>query len=612
MILLNASELSKSYTEKPLLSSLSLSINEGDKIGLVGRNGTGKSTLLRILAGAEEPDSGTITLTRGVRIAVLPQRPQIAPGSTVLLQALAAAGRQPDDPETFQCKSFLSQLGMTDPDAPTDNLSGGEKKRIAMAGIFSQPADILILDEPTNHLDSDTAEWLELFLMRYKGAVFMVTHDRYFLDRITNTILELSRGSLYRHQGNYETYLEEKAAREEMALSTERKRQALYRRELAWIRRGVQARGTKSQSRIDRFNELSASKLAEDHSKLELSSMSSRLGKKIIELSHIEKSYGGRTLIRDFSYTVLRRDRIGVLGPNGCGKSTLLRLILGEEKTDSGSVSIGETVRIGYFSQGNEHMDPNRRVIDYVQDIAFHVRTDDGSFTASQMLERFLFPKDMHAIPVGRLSGGEQRRLYLLGILMSAPNVLLLDEPTNDLDIDTLTVLEDYLDTFSGAVIAVSHDRYFLDRIAVRTFVYEEDGHIGHYPGGYSDYMAQKRAAQESQAEIKTPQSDVQKSKTQKNRSQKENTEKTGTHKPKSKLKFSFNEQREFETIDQDIAGLESRIADLETQMAANQTDYITLQKLGSDKKALEQELDNKMERWIYLNDLAEQIAEQK
>ena len=604
MILLNATDLSKSYTEKPLLSSLSLSINQGDKIGLIGVNGTGKSTLLRILAGVEDADSGTITLTRDVRIAWLPQRPQTAPGSTVLAQALAFAGQAPDDPEAFQCKALLSQLGFSDFTVSTDHLSGGEKKRVAMAGIFSRPADILILDEPTNHLDSDTVEWLELFLARYKGAVLMVTHDRYFLDRIVNTILELSRGALYRHQGNYETYLEEKTAREEMALASERKRQTLYRRELEWMRRGVQARGTKAQARIDRFEELSRSKLAAETPDLELSSVSSRLGKKIIELSHVTKSYGGKTLIADFTYTVLRRDRIGILGPNGCGKSTLLRLILNQEPPDSGCISIGETVRIGYFSQENEHMDPRCRVIDYVQDIACNVRTEDGVVTASQMLERFLFPREMHAIPIGRLSGGEQRRLYLLGVLMGAPNVLLLDEPTNDLDIDTLTVLEDYLDSFEGAVLAVSHDRYFLDRIAIRTFVYESDGKIGHYPGGYSDYMAQKHARQDAadgqtaDAAAKTDPAPHGASKT--------------ARPPKPKLKFSFHEQREFETIEDDIAALEEQIAELETQMADSMADYVTLERLSKEKSALEEQLDIKMERWVCLNDMAEQMEAQK
>lgn len=629
MILLNAAELCKSYTEKPLLADLSFSINEGDKIGLIGVNGTGKSTLLRIAAGVEEPDSGSITLTRGVRIAWLPQSPQPTPGATVLEQALSYGARSADDSDAFQCKAMLQQLDIARFDEPVDQLSGGERKRVAMAGIFSRPSDILILDEPTNHIDSDTVEWLEHFLSRYKGAILMVTHDRYFLDRVANTILELCDGSLYRHQGNYEAYLEGKAAREEMALATERKRQSLYRRELAWIRRGAQARSTKAQARIDRFNELENSRLNVDNTKLELASAASRLGRKIIELSHISKAYGDRTLIDDFSYTVLRGDRIGILGPNGCGKSTLLKLILGQETPDSGTVDIGETVRIGYFSQENEHMNEAQRVIDYVQAIAYNVQTEDGVVTASQMLERFLFPSAMHSIPTGRLSGGERRRLYLLGILMKAPNVLLLDEPTNDLDIDTLTVLEDYLDSFPGAVIAVSHDRYFLDRISIRTFAYEEDGSIGHYPGGYSDYMEiRRRREKEKEAAAREAASRASSSRggspaagtgdgaggqaggAQNASGQQPSSARQPSQ--KQKLKFSYKEQREFDTIDEEIASLEQQLSDTEDRLKQNLTDYVELQRLGEEKQALEQALEQKMERWVYLNDLAEQIEAQK
>ncbi len=624
MILLNASDISKSYTEKPLLSGLSYSINEGDKIGLIGVNGTGKSTLLRITAGAEDADSGTVTLTRGVRIAWLPQTPRIDRDVSVLEQALAFAGRDAADEDAYECRSMLYQLGITDLDAPVSQLSGGERKRVAMAGIFSVPSDILILDEPTNHIDSDTVEWLEGFLSRYKGAIFMVTHDRYFLDRVANTILELTDGKLYRHQGNYQVYLEEKAAREEMAMAAERKRQALYKRELAWIRRGAQARSTKAQFRVDRFKELEDSKLTVSDARVEMSSVASRLGRKIIEFSHISKSYGGKILISDFSYTVLRNDRIGILGPNGCGKSTLLRILLGQETPDSGDVDIGETVRIGYFSQENEHMDDRQRVIDYVQDIAFNVKTNDGIISASQMLERFLFPPAMHSIELGRLSGGEKRRLYLLGILMGAPNVLLLDEPTNDLDIDTLTILEDYLDTFPGAVIAVSHDRYFLDRISVRTFAYEGNGTIGHYPGGYSDYMELKKARERETAEAARNSAAASRSADSRpaagplaeNGDGEQNGENArapeGPGHRSGKLKFSFKEQREYENIDSDIASLEEQIAACEEKMAQNLTDYVELQQLGDEKSRLETELELKMERWVYLNDLAERIEAQK
>lgn len=604
MILLNASEITKSYTEKPLLSQLSFAINEGDKIGLIGVNGTGKSTLLRIVAGAEDADSGAVTLTRGVRIAWLPQTPPTTPGASVLEQALSFAGLGPEDENVYECKSMLLQLGISNFDTPVEQLSGGERKRVAMAGIFCRPAEILILDEPTNHIDSDTVEWLESYLARFRGAIFMVTHDRYFLDRIANTILELEGGQIYRHSGNYEAYLEGKAAREEMALSTERKRQTLYRRELAWIRRGAQARSTKAQARIDRFNELENSKLTVNDAKIEMSSVSSRLGRKVIELKDISKSYGSRRLIDHFSYTILRNDRIGILGENGCGKSTLLRIICGEEGPDSGSVDRGETVKLGYFSQENEHMDEKQRLIDYVQDIAFNVQTTDGTVTASQMLERFLFPSSMHQISIGRLSGGEKRRLFLLGILMGAPNILLLDEPTNDLDINTLTILEDYLDTFQGAVVAVSHDRYFLDRISVRTFAYEGDGKIAHYPGGYSDYMAIRRTREEEQL---LPQKNSSRSPADSSKEQRQEQDKT-----QKKIKFSFNEQREFDTIDFTISELETQIADLGLSIAQNQSDYTALQRLTEERAALEKALEEKMDRWVYLNDLAEQIEAQK
>ena len=480
MILLNATDISKSYTVNPLLSNLSYAINEGDKIGLIGVNGTGKSTLLRITAGAEEPDFGKIVLTGGVRIGYLPQAPAYDPEATVLEQAASYLTAETAAEGDYRCKSMLNQLGITDFEKKMGTLSGGERKRVAMAGIFTNPCDILILDEPTNHIDSDTVEWLESYLKKFRGAIFMVTHDRYFLDRVTNVILELTNGKLYRHEGNYEVYLENRATREEMALATERKRRTMYRRELEWMRRGAQARTTKAKGRIDRFHQLEESKLIVNDAALEMKSVSSRLGKKIIELNHVTKAFDGIPVISDFTYTVLRNDRIGIIGENGSGKSTLFKMICGELQPDSGSVEIGDTVKIGYFSQENEHMDKSRRVIEYITDIAHNVQTEDGYISASQMLERFLFPPHMHSIPVGRLSGGEQRRLYLLGILMGAPNVLLLDEPTNDLDIDTLCILEDYLDSFAGAVIAVSHDRHFIDRIAVRTFVYEGDGRIAH------------------------------------------------------------------------------------------------------------------------------------
>ena len=615
MILLNATDISKSYTASPLLSKLSYAINEGDKIGLIGVNGTGKSTLLRITAGVEEADSGRIVLTGGVRIGYLPQAPAYDPDKTVLEQAVSYLTPETAAEGDYQCKSMLNQLGISNFTRQMGTLSGGERKRVAMAGIFTNPCDILILDEPTNHIDSDTVEWLEGYLKKFRGAIFMVTHDRYFLDRVTNVILELTDGKLYRHEGNYEVYLENRAAREEMALATERKRRTLYRRELEWMRRGAQARTTKAKGRIERFHQLEDSKLVVNNTSLEMKSVSSRLGKKIIDLAHVSKACDGVPVIMDFSYNVLRDDRIGIIGENGSGKSTLLKLLTGELTPDSGSVEIGETVKIGYFSQENEHMDKSLRVIEYICSIAHNVKTEDGYASASQMLERFLFPPHMHSIPVERLSGGEQRRLYLLGILMGAPNVLLLDEPTNDLDIDTLCILEDYLDTFAGAVIAVSHDRHFIDRIAEKTFVYEGDGHIAQYPGGYSDWAA--RRAAESAAD-KTAKKAAGKA------GRKETTDLTekqpGAAAPQTgrtdaarskKLKFSYKEQREFETIDADIAALEDAIAEVETQINRAGSNYTRLQELSAERERLTASLDEKMERWVYLNDLAEKIEAQ-
>lgn len=612
MILLNATDISKSYTASPLLSNLSYAINEGDKIGLIGVNGTGKSTLLRITAGIEDADSGKIILTGGVRIGYLPQAPAYDPEKTVLEQAVSYLTRETAAEGEYKCKSMLNQLGITDFEKKMNTLSGGERKRVAMAGIFTNECDILILDEPTNHIDSDTVEWLENYLKKFRGAIFMVTHDRYFLDRVTNVILELTGGRLYRHEGNYEVYLENRAAREEMALATERKRRTLYRRELEWMRRGAQARTTKAKGRIDRFHQLEESKLVVNNAALEMKSVSSRLGKKIIELEHVSKAFDGIPVISDFSYTVLRNDRIGIIGENGSGKSTLLKLISGELQPDSGSVEIGETVKIGYFSQENEHMDKSRRVIEYICDIAHNVKTEDGYISASQMLERFLFPPHMHSIPVGRLSGGEQRRLYLLGILMGAPNVLLLDEPTNDLDIDTLCILEDYLDSFAGAVIAVSHDRHFIDRIAEKTFVYEGDGHIAEYPGGYSDWAERRTAGLAAEKTAgKAGGKTAAASDGKRSDASAPQTSRTDADRPK-KLKFSYKEQREFETIDEDIAALESAIEEVDGRISEAGSDYCKLQELTAKRDELTAALDEKMERWVYLNDLAEKIDAQK
>lgn len=587
MILLNATDISKSYTASPLLSKLSYAINEGDKIGLIG----------------------------GVRIGYLPQAPAYDPDKTVLEQAVSYLTPETAAEGDYQCKSMLNQLGISNFTRQMGTLSGGERKRVAMAGIFTNPCDILILDEPTNHIDSDTVEWLEGYLKKFRGAIFMVTHDRYFLDRVTNVILELTDGKLYRHEGNYEVYLENRAAREEMALATERKRRTLYRRELEWMRRGAQARTTKAKGRIERFHQLEDSKLVVNNTSLEMKSVSSRLGKKIIELAHVSKAFDGVPVIMDFSYNVLRDDRIGIIGENGSGKSTLLKLLTGELTPDSGSVEIGETVKIGYFSQENEHMDKSLRVIEYICSIAHNVKTEDGYASASQMLERFLFPPHMHSIPVERLSGGEQRRLYLLDILMGAPNVLLLDEPTNDLDIDTLCILEDYLDTFAGAVIAVSHDRHFIDRIAEKTFVYEGDGHIAQYPGGYSDWVARRAAESAADKTAKKAAGKAGRKETT-DLTEKQpgaaapQTGRTDAARPK-KLKFSYKEQREFETIDADIAALEDAIAEVETQINRAGSNYTRLQELSAERERLTASLDEKVERWVYLNDLAEKIEAQ-
>lgn len=588
MVLLTCENLKKSYTEKPLIIDVSMSIHETDKIGFVGVNGTGKSTLLKIVAGVLEPEGGTIKRSRELKAGYLPQNPDFKGELTVLGQAMEyihIAGREVEE---YRCKAMLNKLGFSSYEMRMDTLSGGQRKRVAMAALLSQDTNLLILDEPTNHMDNEIIEWLEDFLKGYRGAIFMITHDRYFLDRVTNRIVEIDGGKLYSYDGNYDYYLEAKAAREEMALAAERKRLAIYRKELAWIRRGAQARTTKAKGRIQRFEELEANKLVIDDSSLEMNTVSSRLGRKIIEIEGISKSYGEQRLIRDFSYTVLRNDRIGIIGPNGCGKSTLLKIIMGKIEPDAGQVDKGETVKIGYFSQENEALDPDKRIIKYIEEIGDSIRTSDGTFSASQMLERFLFPPHMHSVKIGRLSGGEKRRLYLLSILMQAPNVLIFDEPTNDLDIDTLTVLEDYLDDFPGAVIIVSHDRYFLDRLTIRTFAFEAGGRIGHYIGGYTDWTMQRK--EEETAPVK-----------------KEKEPPVRRSRPK-KLKFSYREAREYETIESDIAELEVKIAELESEMNRNAADFVKLAELDREKSKTEELLMEKMERWEYLEDLAQRI----
>jgi ATP-binding cassette subfamily F protein uup len=596
VILLNADKITKCYTERPLLENISLSINEGDKIGLIGVNGAGKSTLLKILAGKEEAEGGNIIKTKGVRVGYLPQNPVFSKDLSVLEQVLQDVAANERESMEYECKTILTKLGIIDFDEPVSHLSGGQKKRVALASVLVSPVEILILDEPTNHLDNEMADWLEKYLIKYSAAILLVTHDRYFLDRVTNKITELTGSTIYTYDGNYSLYLELKLAREEMALATERKRATLYRTELEWIKSGVRARGTKSKSRIDRFEELKKSKLDLNSEKLELQTMSSRLGKKIIELHHISKSYEDKNLISDFEYTVLRNDRIGIVGPNGYGKSTLLKMIMGTVLPDEGTIEIGDTVKIGYFSQENEEMELSLRVIEFILAIAYQVTTSEGTFSASQMLERFLFPPHTHSTVLGRLSGGERKRLALLRVLMQAPNVLLFDEPTNDLDIQTLSVLEDYLDGFPGAVIVISHDRYFLDRVVQRIFSLEGNGAIGHYPGGYSDYL-----------ELRQPEEKERPTSDQKAQPSKQ----AGTEK-NAKIKFSYNEQREFDIIDDEIASLEQQLTELESQISQEAANYDLLQELLLKKQTLEEELSAKMDRWVYLNELADKIKENK
>lgn len=593
MLLLTAEKIAKSYSEKILLKDVVLGIQSGDKIGVIGINGTGKSTLLKIVAGLEIPDSGTITKASGVRVGYLPQNPVFSDGVTVLKQVMFGISEQQRESKEYECKAILTKLGINDFDTPVSRLSGGQKKRVSMASALVTPVEILVLDEPTNHMDNDMVDWLENYLARYTGAILMVTHDRYFLDRVTNKIVELQDGNLYAYQANYTKYLQMKMEREDMAVASERKRQSLLSKELEWIQRGARARSTKQRFRVERFEEMSEQTVNLEQPKFKMNSMSARLGKKIIEIDNISKCYGDIQLIRNFSYNLLRGDRIGIIGSNGSGKSTLLKIINGMVTADKGTVNIGETVRIGYFSQECEEMDTTLRTIDYIRDISAEVLTPDGILTATQMLEKFLFTPDLQYSTISRLSGGERRRLYLLGILMQAPNILLFDEPTNDLDIQTLTILEDYLESFSGAVIVVSHDRYFLDKVTTHLFAFEQNGEIHDYLGGYSDYMEREN---QNQPEVQ----------------KKSEAKPKNSYRNKSdKLKFTFSEQREYEEIDNVIAALENRMMQAEHEIIKEASNYVLLSSLIAEKAALEAELTAKMERWVYLNDLSDRIEEQ-
>ncbi|WP_443770287.1 ABC-F family ATP-binding cassette domain-containing protein [Anaerostipes sp.] len=594
MNILNVEHISKIYGEKVIFDDVSLGIHQEDKIGIIGVNGTGKTTLLKIIAGLEETDSGEVIYSNGTRISYLPQNPEFH-GNPSILQYVMEGKNHQDQKAQSEAKTILTKLGIYDFDEKTQHLSGGQRKRIALARTLVDPSEVLILDEPTNHLDNDMVLWLESYLNQFRGVLIMVTHDRYFLDRVTNKIVEIDHGKLYEYDTNYSGFVTLKVQREEMEQATERKRKSLLRVEMEWMKQGIKARGTRQRARTERFEALKNAKGPQIKQDVEIDSVSSRLGKKTIEFDHISKGFEGREFIRDFSYIVLRDDRLGFIGPNGCGKSTLMKMIMGILSPDEGEIIIGDTVKIGYFAQENAQMEENIRVIDYIKNTAEYIQTTRGQASASQMLERFLFPPELQYTPLGKLSGGEKRRLYLLKVLMEAPNVLILDEPTNDLDIATLTILEDYLDSFQGIVITVSHDRYFLDRVVNRIFVFEENGRLTQYEGGYTDYLEKTK-----DKKISGQKTELKSEKTKK--FQKEH---------QKKLKFTFKEQKEFETIDDDIVALEEKLEQLDGEIMANATNSWKLAELTTEKDKTQEELDEKMDRWVYLNDLAEKIEQQ-
>ena len=670
MNILTAANICKSHSEKILIDDISLGINEGEKIGLIGVNGTGKSTLLRIIAGVENSDSGRIVKGNNINIEYLPQNPHFEDGITVLeqvfnstspvmnairdyeraIQALNNASRDGVQGEALkikekeliaftqkmdvmgawdvesEAKNILTRLGITDYNADVKILSGGQRKRVAMAGALIRTSELLILDEPTNHIDNNIVDWLEKHLNKRKGALLMVTHDRYFLERVANRIIELDRGKLYSYQANYSRFLGMKADREELEMASERKRQNLLRNELDWIRRGAKARSTKQKARIDRFEALQDQKTASINGNIEIKAGAARLGKKIIELDNISKGYNGVNLITDFSYIVQRADRIGIIGPNGIGKSTLLKIIACKLAPDEGSVSTGETVKVGYFTQENDEMDGSLRVIDYIREEAEYINTEEGNLSASQMLDKFLFPPAVQWTPVARLSGGEKRRLYLLRILMGAPNVLLLDEPTNDLDITTLTILESYLDSFPGAVITVSHDRYFLDRVVNRLFIFEGGGIVKQFSGGYSEYAEAQMRDTEAEEKVKAVANETKNGKSRASdggdRTHKKSDDKGDSPQDKGDrphdnrrdrpLKFTYKEQREFERIDQVIADFERELQDIGKEIELSSSNFSHLQELLPRQEELQRKLEEAMERWIYLNELAEKIENNK
>ena len=589
-MLLSAEQLSINFGSRQLLENVNFYLNENDKVGIIGINGTGKSTFLKVLAGLLEPDGGKITRNPNVQVSYLPQNPQMEDNATILEQVFLHFPAEFRELNEYEAKSMLTKLGFSDFSQKIGTLSGGQRKRIALVAALVRPADVLILDEPTNHLDSQMVAWLEDWLRAFRGGLVMVTHDRYFLERVVNHITELSRGKLYHYEANYSKYLELKTLREEMAEASERKRQSILRTEREWILRGCKARTTKSKDRIERYENLLNQEAPETDDTVQLSAASSRLGRKIIELHGVSKFFDSRPIIRNFSYNLLRTDRIGIVGRNGAGKSTLLHLAAGELLPDSGEVEHGTTVKIGHFSQEGRELDLSQRVYDFIHEIAAEVKTSEGIFTAKQMMERFLFPSDLQSVPIGRLSGGERRRLYLLSVLMAAPNVLLLDEPTNDLDVMTLSILEDYLQTFPGPILTVSHDRFLLDKLAETVFEVKGDGNVEIFTGNWSDWNAKRRREETPKAE----------------------KPKAIQERPKEKkLKFSYKEEREFATIDEDIAALEAAIGENQVQQGLCGSDYVKLQQLQDELTDLEAQLEYKTERWMYLTELKEKIDSQ-
>lgn len=603
MNILTVDNITKSYGVRKIFDGASFFLQEGEKAGIIGINGTGKSTLLKIIAGLEETDDGTVIKANHCLVRYLPQNPEFAPEETVL-EAVLRGNRVEENAGTIEAdaKSMLTKLGVTEFDQPCGQLSGGQRKRLALVSVLLSPAEILLLDEPTNHLDNSMSDWLEEQLRSRKGAMIMVTHDRYFLDSVTDRILELDKGKIYSYDANYSGYLELKMQREEMAQASEKKRLNILRNELAWVQRGARARSTKQKARLQRFEELKNVKGPVTDGKVELTSAASRLGRTTVEIENVSKSYGDKVLIRDFTYLFGKDDRVGFIGPNGSGKTTLMKMILGEVAPDSGHIEIGQTVKLGYYAQeiDDTMMHPEQRVIDYIRDVAEYITTEDGQITAARMLERFLFSGEDQYGQLGKLSGGERRRLQLCKVLMGAPNVLILDEPTNDLDIATLQVLEDYLDTFPGIVIVVSHDRYFLDRVVRRIFALE-DTLMVQYEGGYTDY-ANRKAAEGNTESTGTAAASQPKN------ADEETTSKNWKNGQKRKLKFTYQEQKDYESIEGEMAALEDKIATLEADFSKYASDFVRLNELTQEKEAAEQQLEEKMERWMYLEDLAARI----